>query len=185
MSATRLMQASCVPCSSRAASLPRRCADGFTSPTEMMRQPLRKASAPRPCARSLSDLSLIYCAGGMTAQIRPPFRHVEPLCSSKSTKSGLALTLGSLRSIKSDKLLGAGRVGAGVLMGAALVGNGRVPRVPGKASVRRCRRRIASCQRRMIAETTVEHLDPEGRAQRRIGNDQDYSGVDLIVQNAC
>ncbi|MDY6929806.1 MAG: hypothetical protein SWN10_22270, partial [Pseudomonadota bacterium] len=38
---------------------------------------------------SLSDLRLIYCAGGKTAHISRLFRCIEPLCASKSRKSAL------------------------------------------------------------------------------------------------
>jgi hypothetical protein len=56
--------------------------------------------------RSLSDLGLIYCAGGRAAHSSPIFRSIAPLCASKSGNSVLALPPCSLRSPKSDRLLG-------------------------------------------------------------------------------
>jgi hypothetical protein len=50
-------------------------------------------------------LRLIYCAGGTAVHMRPIFRYIDPLCVSKSASSILALPLGSLRSLKSDRLL--------------------------------------------------------------------------------
>ena len=57
-------------------------------------------------ARSLSDLGRFYCGGGRTAQMSPIFRCVGPLCASKSRPFVLALPLASLRTPKSDRLLG-------------------------------------------------------------------------------
>jgi hypothetical protein len=54
---------------------------------------------------SLSDLRLIYCAGGKTAHISRLFRCIEPLCASKSRKSALAFPPCSRRLLKSDRLL--------------------------------------------------------------------------------
>jgi hypothetical protein len=56
-------------------------------------------------ARSVSDLGLIYCAGGRAAHNSPIFRSIAPLCASKSANSVLALPPCSLRSPKSDRLL--------------------------------------------------------------------------------
>jgi hypothetical protein len=57
-------------------------------------------------ARSLSDLGLIYCAGGRAAHSSPIFRYIAPLCASKSANSVLAPPPCSLQSPKSDRLLG-------------------------------------------------------------------------------
>jgi hypothetical protein len=54
---------------------------------------------------SLSDLRLIYCAGGKTAHISRLFRCIEPLCASKSRKPALAFPPCSRRLLKSDRLL--------------------------------------------------------------------------------
>jgi hypothetical protein len=56
-------------------------------------------------ARSLSDLGLIYRAGGRAAHSSPISRSIAPLCASKSANSVLALPPCSLRSPKSDRLL--------------------------------------------------------------------------------
>ncbi len=50
-------------------------------------------------------MSTIYCAGGIAGHICPFFRYIGPLCASKMGKSVLTLPLGSLRSLKSDRLL--------------------------------------------------------------------------------
>jgi hypothetical protein len=55
--------------------------------------------------RSLSDLGLIYCAGGRAAHNSPIFRSIAPPCASKSENSVLALPPCSLRSPKSDRLI--------------------------------------------------------------------------------
>jgi hypothetical protein len=53
---------------------------------------------------SLSDLGLIYCAGGRAAHSFPISRSIARLCASKSANSVLALPPCSLRSPKSDRL---------------------------------------------------------------------------------
>jgi hypothetical protein len=57
--------------------------------------------------RSLSDLGLIYCAGGRAAHSSPISRYIAPQIASKTENSVLALPPCSLRSPKSDRLLAA------------------------------------------------------------------------------
>jgi hypothetical protein len=80
-------------------------------------------------SRSLSDLRLIYCAGGTAVHMRPIFRDIDPLCTSKSAPSVLALPLGSLRSLKSDRLLAGMRDESHVVTrhSPAVAGGGPVP----------------------------------------------------------
>ncbi len=50
-------------------------------------------------------MRLIYCASGKAIHISPFFRCIGTLSASKTGKSVFAFPLGSLRSLKSDKLL--------------------------------------------------------------------------------
>jgi hypothetical protein len=84
-----------------------------SGPNAISRSPRVPVICPVP--RSLSDLGLIYCAGGTAVHFPDPFRQIATAILLKRSKNGLALPLGSLRSPKSDRLLGKICIGHAIL----------------------------------------------------------------------